>query len=151
MEALTANVPTQEGHHIDELQIERLAVPDNSEGDGEKPAGKIEPRTGNGEVYPSGWKLTIIVVSLCFGTLLIAIDNTIIAVAIPEITTVFKALDDVGWYGSAYLLTVTALQPAFGNVYKYFNVKAAYLSSIAIFEGTTALTMNRFVLPCDLH
>lgn len=86
-------------------------------------------------VYPSGWKLAVIIGSLCFGTLLVAIDNTILAVAIPRITTVFNSLKDTGWYGSAYLLSITALQPTFGVVYKYFDIKTTYLTSIAIFEG----------------
>lgn len=86
--------------------------------------------------YVSGWKLMVIITSLCLGTLLVAIDNTIIAVAIPEITSAFDSLDDVAWYGSAYLLTVTALQPTFGNIYKYFAVKTSYLSAVVIFEGT---------------
>ena len=85
--------------------------------------------------YPTGWKLFIVIVSLCLGTLLVAIDNTILAVAIPTITSTFGSLSDVGWYGSAYLLTVTALQPTFGNLYKYFHVKVTYLASIIIFEG----------------
>ena len=76
--------------------------------------------------------------SLLFGTLLVAIDNTIIGTVIPKISTVFKALDDVGWYGSAYLLTVTALQPTFGNFYKYFDIKLTYLISIVVFEGESA-------------
>lgn len=73
--------------------------------------------------------------SLCLGTLVVAIDNTIIGVAIPKISTVFDALDDVGWYGSAYLLTITALQPTFGNIYKYFDIKTTYIVSIFVFEG----------------
>lgn len=85
--------------------------------------------------YPTGWKLFVIITSLCFGTLLVAIDNTILAVAIPTITSTYESLSDVGWYGSAYLLTVTALQPTFGNLYKYFHVKVTYLASILIFEG----------------
>ena len=93
-----------------------------------------EPTDQEGQ-YPTGWRLVLIVISLCLGTLLIAIDNTILAVAIPRITTVFNSLSDVGWYGSAYLLSITALQPTFGNIYKYFNVKATYLVSITIFEG----------------
>lgn len=74
-------------------------------------------------------------IALCLGTSLVAIDNTIIGVAIPMISTRLRALDDVGWYGSAYLMTVTAFQPSFGNIYKYFNVKATYLISIITFEG----------------
>lgn len=45
------------------------------------------------------------------GTMLVAIDNTIIGVSVPKITTQFQALDDVGWYSSAYLIPVTELQP----------------------------------------
>lgn len=85
--------------------------------------------------YPSGWRLTVIVLGLCLGTLLVAIDNTIIAVAIPEIVTVFKSLNDVGWYGSAYLLTATALQPILGKIYTFFDLKIIYLGSMVIFEG----------------
>lgn len=88
-------------------------------------------------VYPTGWKLAVIIGSLCFGTLLVAIDNTILAVALPRITTVFNSLNDTGWYGSAYLLSITALQPTFGVIYKYFDVKTTYLISIAVFEGRT--------------
>ena len=50
--------------------------------------------------YPAGAKLAIIVASLCLSVFLMALDNTIIATAIPKITDHFKALDDVGWYGS---------------------------------------------------
>ena len=88
-----------------------------------------------GEPYQTGWRLALIIFPLCLGTLLVAIDNTIIAVAIPKISSTFKALDQVAWYGSGYLLTVTAFQPTFGKLYKYFNVKLTYLVSIGIFEG----------------
>ena len=50
--------------------------------------------------YPTGAKLAIITASLCLSVFLMALDNTIIATAIPKITDHFKALDDVGWYGS---------------------------------------------------
>ena len=43
-------------------------------------------------------------------------------------------MDDVGWYGSAYLLTTTALQPSFGKIYSQFNIKWTYLSALVIFE-----------------
>jgi hypothetical protein len=34
----------------------------------------------------------------------VALDNTIIATAIPKFTSRFRSLDDVGWYSSAYFL-----------------------------------------------
>lgn len=48
--------------------------------------------------YPTGAKLGIIIASLCLSVFLMALDNTIIATAIPKITDHFKALNDVGWF-----------------------------------------------------
>jgi hypothetical protein len=42
--------------------------------------------------YFHGWKLFIIITSLCLGTFLVALDVSIIGVAIPRITTDFHAL-----------------------------------------------------------
>lgn len=63
-----------------------------------------------------------------------ALDNTIIATAIPKITDHFNSLDDVGWYGSAYLLTTCAFQLLFGKFLTFFSIKWVYLIAIGIFE-----------------
>jgi MFS family permease len=102
----------------------------------ESPKRDVSPPSAS---YPSGWRLAAILISLIFGTLLVALDNTIIGVAVPMITTEFKALNDVGWYASAYLITVTALQPTYGNIYKYFPIKRTYLIAILVFEGGSVL------------
>jgi MFS family permease len=86
-------------------------------------------------VYPTGFKLVVIMASLLLGTALMALDTTIISVATPTITAEFHALNDVGWYGAAYLMTLTATTPISANFYKYFNPKFVYLGAIAIFEG----------------
>jgi hypothetical protein len=65
--------------------------------------------------YPRGLKLGLIILALCLSVFLVALDNTIIATAIPKITDHFNSLGDVGWYGSAYLLTTCALQLFFGK------------------------------------
>ena len=59
---------------------------------------------------------------------------TIVATAIPKITDEFKGLDLVGWYGSAFFLTVGAFQSTWGKGYKYFPLKTTFLISIFIFE-----------------
>ncbi|KAF2796245.1 MFS general substrate transporter [Melanomma pulvis-pyrius CBS 109.77] len=84
--------------------------------------------------YLSGFKLGILTLGLCLTIFVIALDNTIIATAIPKITTVFNSLEDVGWYGSSYLLTTTSLQPSFGKIYTYFDVKYTYLFALVLFE-----------------
>jgi fucose permease len=88
--------------------------------------------------YPHGFTLVMIMVGLALVCFVVALDNTIIATAIPTITTHFNSLTDVGWYGSAYLLTTTSLQPSFGKIYTYFSVKWTFLVAIILFElGST--------------
>lgn len=89
-----------------------------------------------GEQYPKGIKLATIMLSLMLGTTLMALDATIISVATPKISTQFHSLGDVGWYGAAYSMILTATTPIASNVYKHFNPKYVYLASIVIFEGT---------------
>jgi MFS family permease len=61
-------------------------------------------------------------------------DNTIIATAIPKITDQFRSLNDVGWYGSAYLLTTCATQLIYGKFYTFYSIKWVYLIALFIFE-----------------
>lgn len=56
--------------------------------------------------YPRGIKLYLISLALCLAVFLVALDQTIIATAIPRITDDFHSLPDVGWYGSSYDLPV---------------------------------------------
>ena len=84
--------------------------------------------------YPHALKLTFIVVALVLSVFLVALDMTIVATAIPRITDEFHSLDQVGWYGSAFFLTVGAFQSTWGKAYKYFPLKPSFLISIGIFE-----------------
>jgi hypothetical protein len=93
-----------------------------------------EPGEDDESKYVTGLPLHLLTMGLTLSTFVIALDNTIIATAIPRITTVFNSLDDVGWYGSSYLLTTTSLQPSFGKIYTYFNVKWTYMIALMIFE-----------------
>jgi EmrB/QacA subfamily drug resistance transporter len=109
----------------------------------------------DGSEYPGGLKLVLITVALCLAVFLMALDNSIIATAIPKITDQFHSLDAVGWYGSAYLLTTAALQLLFGKFYSYLNIKWVFLSAIGLFElgslicgvapNSTALIIGRAI------
>ncbi|OTA69676.1 putative efflux pump [Hypoxylon sp. EC38] len=88
----------------------------------------------DGTEYPTGLKLGLITLALCLSVFLMALDNSIIATAIPKITDTFHSLPDVGWYGSAYLLTTAALQLLFGKLYTFLSIKWVYLTAIGIFE-----------------
>ncbi|KAH8585724.1 major facilitator superfamily domain-containing protein [Bisporella sp. PMI_857] len=85
-------------------------------------------------VYPGGLRLLLLAVALCLAIFLVALDTTIIATAIPQITDQFHSLSDVGWYGSAYLLTTASFQLFFGKLYTLFPIKIVFLGAIALFE-----------------
>ncbi len=84
--------------------------------------------------YPGGFRLGLIVFSVTLCIFLVALDLTIISTAIPRITDEFHSLDQVGWYGSAFFLTVAAFQATWGKAFKYFNLKLSLLLAIFIFE-----------------
>jgi MFS family permease len=88
----------------------------------------------DGRVYPSMYRVTIITVALVLATLVVALDQFVIATAIPAITNQFHSLSDIGWYGSAYQLTNLSFQPLLGKVYSRYNIKATFLIAILIFE-----------------
>lgn len=55
--------------------------------------------------YPPMKKAIVIMLSIYLCVFLVALDRTIIGTAIPKITDEFDSFDDVGWYGSAYMIT----------------------------------------------
>lgn len=68
--------------------------------------------------------------------------QTIIATAIPRITDQFHSLDQIGWYGSAFFITLAAFQSTWGKAYKYFPLKMTFVVAISIFELGSLLCGN---------
>jgi hypothetical protein len=75
--------------------------------------------------YVTGVKLIFIIISVTLVYFLVMLDGSIVSTAIPQITSDFDSLLDVGWYGSAYQLASSACQPLSGKIYTYFNTKAS--------------------------
>lgn len=82
----------------------------------------------------TGAKLYGVVGALTLVVLMIALDVTIVATAVPKITDYFHTIKDVGWYSAAYILSNSSLQPLTGKVFTYFNITYSYLCFIAVFE-----------------
>jgi EmrB/QacA subfamily drug resistance transporter len=133
-ESLEATSPgmLQSSEKLDEANIRAASVVSGDE----KPAAGIEPQNEEDpEIeYPTAIKLTLISIALCLAVFCIALDNTIIATAIPKITDHFKAIDDIAWYGSAYLLTTCSFQLFFGKLYSFLSLKWVFLTALFIFE-----------------
>ncbi|KAI4726644.1 MFS transporter [Aureobasidium sp. EXF-10728] len=135
LEATSPAVPDP-SEKLDEAQVRSASV---ISGDEKPVAGDDSDATHNDEedpeiVYPGGFKLTLITIALCLAVFCIALDNTIIATAIPKITDHFKAIDDIAWYGSAYLLTTCSFQLFFGKLYSFLSLKWVFLVALFIFE-----------------
>ncbi|CAK7236554.1 hypothetical protein SBRCBS47491_009677 [Sporothrix bragantina] len=85
-------------------------------------------------VYPTGIRLALIMTAMFLGIFLVALDKLIISTAIAQITNDFSSTSDIGWYGTAYLLTNCAFLLVFGKLYTLFSVKTVFLTATVLFE-----------------
>ncbi|KAK0650673.1 Efflux pump roqT [Lasiodiplodia hormozganensis] len=90
-------------------------------------------------VFPPAAVVVPILITIYMGLFLVALDRTILATAIPIITDEFHSLGDVGWYGSAYMLTGCTTQLIVGRIYTFYNQKVVYLTSLFLFEAGSAI------------
>ncbi|KAJ3100412.1 hypothetical protein HDU97_002244 [Phlyctochytrium planicorne] len=81
----------------------------------------------------------LVFVGLGLAVFLAALDQTIVAVALPVIADEFKSLDQIAWIGTAYFLTATSFIPSYGQLADIFGRKPIFLISIFIFEVGSAM------------
>ncbi|KAH7028041.1 major facilitator superfamily domain-containing protein [Microdochium trichocladiopsis] len=120
-----------------ELSSAGETKPEASSSDKAESTTKEEPEDES--KYPSGMRLGLVMLALCLAVFLMSLDNSIISTAIPKITDEFNSLGDIGWYGSAYLLTTASLQLVYGKFYSFLPIKLVYLAAIFIFEVGSVL------------
>jgi hypothetical protein len=75
--------------------------------------------------YPTGMVLWSILGPVTIAYFLVFLDMCVVSTATPAITQRFNSLIDVGWYGGAYQLGSSALQPLTGKIYSHFNIKVS--------------------------
>ncbi|KAJ5701378.1 MFS toxin transporter [Penicillium malachiteum] len=95
-------------------------------------------------VYLDGWSLGSLALALMSSGFMLSLDDTILysnqiltnikATAIPRITNDFHSLNDIGWYGAAYLVTQMSLIPTCGRIYTFYDVRWSYIALLLIFE-----------------
>ncbi|KAF6803743.1 hypothetical protein CSOJ01_10702 [Colletotrichum sojae] len=56
-----------------------------------------------------GFKLYMVLVGVCFGAFVMALDVYVIGTAIPSITSDFQNTSHISWYPAAYTLAVCSL------------------------------------------
>lgn len=57
----------------------------------------------------------------------------------PALTDEFDSLNDIGWYGSAFLLTSCCSTLFLGRIYTFYSPKYVYLALIVVFEIGSAV------------
>lgn len=84
--------------------------------------------------YLHGLRLSLLITGLILAVLIMALDISIVATAIPRITDTFHTITDIGWYGAAFTFTNSALQPMAGKIYSFFPIKWSFVGFIVVFE-----------------
>ncbi|KAI1372458.1 MFS general substrate transporter [Hypoxylon crocopeplum] len=129
--------------HLEDAEARTVAVPVPMGNDvkekNDKDTGLSQVNGNEDAVYPSGLKLVLILSSTFISMFLVSLDRTIITTAIPRISDDFSSSTDIGWYGSAYLLTTCAFQLLLGKVYSFYSIKNTFLASVFFFEVGSAV------------
>lgn len=116
-----------------------------------------------------------ILVAVLLGLFLEALDQTIVATALPAIVREFQGIDLLGWVSTGYLLASTALVPIYGKLSDVLGRRTIVIWGIVVFLlgstlcglassmlqlvifrfvqgiGAAALGSTAFAIPADLY
>ncbi|MFJ8078544.1 DHA2 family efflux MFS transporter permease subunit [Streptomyces sp. NPDC096176] len=97
---------------------------------------QLSPAPGEGQ----GRRTVLVAIgALLLGMLLAALDQTIVATALPTIVSELGGMDHLSWVVTAYLLASTAATPLWGKLGDQYGRKKLYQTAIVIFLIGSAL------------
>ncbi len=102
-----------------------------------------QPVTGgpSSDASPLNHRSVLVVLSaLMLGMLLAALDQTIVATALPTIAGDLGGLNHLSWVVTAYMLTSTIVTPLWGKLGDLYGRKKLFQASIVIFLVGSALS-----------
>ncbi len=76
---------------------------------------------------------TPVVIGLLIGILVAAMDNTIVATAMPTIVSELNGFDQYAWVTSAYMIATVAGMPIFGKLSDMYGRKRFFLFGMLLF------------------
>ncbi|KIM88878.1 hypothetical protein PILCRDRAFT_243404 [Piloderma croceum F 1598] len=117
----------------DSAYSEKTQEPGGTSSTTEKALEEAAPKFDESKIL-HGRRLFFAFVAMLLSVLLIALDQTIIAPALPVIASRFDALDQISWIASAYFLTQTAFLLVYGTFLTIFDRKYVYMASVTWFE-----------------
>ncbi|KAF9766434.1 hypothetical protein IL306_001169 [Fusarium sp. DS 682] len=138
---------------------DQVGIPEGPENDGEadissptrsRPS-SVRSQDADTE-YPGGAQVAIIMACILSAIFLMSLvrksvvqvlaeskDRTIIATAIPRMTDEFHSIQDIGWYGSAFMVTTCCFQLLWGKIYTFYPPKYVFLGVLGLFEVGSAI------------
>ncbi|KAK2041397.1 putative MFS transporter [Colletotrichum somersetense] len=130
-----------------------IAQPDARDGNGNASAGLVERApmsttdaagsskedriASNSELQ--GFKLIMVLLGVCFGAFVMALDVYVIGTAIPSITSEFRNTSHISWYPAAYTLAVCSLTPLAGKMASVFSLRWVYQGFFFVFLVGSAI------------
>lgn len=97
------------------------------------------PATPGGEDVRTRRSLWLAIGALLMGMLLAALDQTIVATALPTIVSELGGLDHLSWVVTSYLLAATAATPLWGKLGDQYGRKRLFQGAIVLFLAGSAL------------
>jgi MFS family permease len=86
-------------------------------------------------------QILVVFSGLMLGMFLAALDQTIVATALPTIVGDLGGLDHLSWVVTAYLLTSTASTPLYGKISDLYGRKIMFQTAIVVFLVGSALSV----------
>src|SRR3981189_3683753 len=116
---------------------DQQTLPEAIEGDlSEMAAGGIEPGDAPPlapKAPPTPGEVRTILMSLMLTMFLAALDQTIVATALPTIGRQFQDVSNLSWVITAYLLASTAVAPVFGTLADIYGRRAMIITALSLF------------------
>lgn len=94
---------------------------------------------GTGRRLPFRQSL-LAIFGLCFVTILVGLDQSIVSTAMPTIAAELNSFDLYAWVGTSYLLASVITVPIFGRLGDFYGRKPFVIASIIIFTTASILS-----------
>ncbi|KAJ7156630.1 major facilitator superfamily domain-containing protein, partial [Mycena filopes] len=90
--------------------------------------------TADNSTILTGKRLAVVFVAMLLSLFLVALDQTILATALPRIASDFDAFSLQGWVSSSFILAQTVFLLFYGQILRIFPAKWVLISAIVLFE-----------------